>query len=61
MPNTTRSIQDADIPQEARNRLKELLDAKYISIVSTSATDIGRTNLIELDIQTEVPLITSKP
>ena len=54
-PNTnplSRSIPDVDIPQEARNRLQELLDEKYIHIISQTATDIGRTNLIELDIPT---------
>ena len=61
MPNTTRSIPDADVPQEARNRLKELLNAKCTSLMSKSATHIGRTNFIELDILTEGPLIASKP
>ena len=41
--------------------LQELLDSKYISIVSQTATDISRTNLIELAIPTEGPPITSKP
>ena len=61
MPNTTRSIPNVDLQQETRNRLKELLNAKYSSIVPRSATDIGRTNLIELDILMEVLLIASKP
>ena len=61
MLNTSRSIPDADIPQKARNRLKELLNTKYTSIVSKSATGIGRTNLIELDIPTEGPPKASKP
>ena len=56
-----RTIPDADIPEEARVRLQELLDRKYMNIVSQTATDIGRTNLIELDIPTEGPPITSKP
>ena len=56
-----RSIPDADIPEETRVWLQELLDSKYISIVSQTATDIGRTNLIELDIPTEGPPIASKP
>ena len=60
-PKTTRSNPDADIPQEVRSRLKELLNAKYTSIVSKSAMDIGRTNLIELDIMTEGPPITLRP
>ena len=44
-----------------RTRLKELLDAKYACIVSKSATDIGKTSLIGLDILTEGPPIASKP
>ena len=56
-----RSIPDLDIPEEARNKLHELLDKKYIHIISQTATDIGRTNLIELDIPTEGPTIMSKP
>ena len=59
--NLLRSIQDADIPEEARVQLQELLDRKYINIISQTTTDIGRTNLIELDITTEGPPIASKP
>ena len=46
-----RYIPDADIP-EAKVQLQELLDWKYINIISQTAMDIGRTNLIELDIPT---------
>ena len=63
-PNTnplSRSIPDADIPQEAKNRIQELLDKKYIHIMSQTATDVGRTNLIELDIPMEGPPIALKP
>ena len=59
MSNTYRSIHDADIQQEARNRLKELLHAKYNSILSKSAIDIGRTNLIELEISHFVIALSS--
>ena len=41
--------------------LQHLLEGKFSSIVSKSATDIGRTNLIELDIPTEGPPIACKP
>ena len=34
---------------------------KYLHIISQNAMDIGRTNLIELDIPMEGPPITSKP
>ena len=40
---------------------KELLYKKYPQIISQNTMDIGRTNLIELDIPTEGPPIASKP
>ena len=55
------SIPDVDIPNEARTNLQELLNRKYIQIIAQYAMDIGRTNLIELDIPTEGPLVASKP
>ena len=55
------SIPDAEIPEEARDKLKEILNIKYTNIVSQTATYIGRTKLIELDIPTKGPPITSKP
>ena len=56
-----RSIPDADILEEARVQLQELLDWKYINIISQIAMDIGRTNLIELDIPTEGPQLPPSP
>ena len=52
---------DADVLEEALSKLQQLLEVKYNAIISKSATDIGRTNLIELDIPTEGPPIASKP
>ena len=63
-PNTKsplRYISDADIPEEAMVQLQELLDWKYINIISNTIMDIGRANLIELDIPTDSPPIASKP
>ena len=60
-PNVSKCIPDANILEIARKRLQELLDVKYNSIVSKSAADISRTNLIELDIPTEGPPVASKP
>ena len=57
----SRSIPDADIPEEARMKLRDPLEKKYLNIISQNVMDIGRTNLIELDIPTEGPLIMSKP
>ena len=59
--SSSRSIPDADIPEEARVKLQDLLSRMYINIVSQNATDIGRTNLIELDIPTDCPPIAWKP
>ena len=47
-----RSIPDGDIPEEARMKLRDLLEKKYLSVISQNTMDIGRTNLIELDILT---------
>ena len=55
------SMSNTDVPKKALNELRHLLEAKYNTIVSKSATDIGRTNLIELDIPTEGPPIACKP
>ena len=57
----TSSIPDVDIPEEAKMKLQELLNKKYLQIISQNATDIGRTNLIELDIPMEGPPTASKP
>ena len=59
--HSSRSIPDADIPEDARDMLKELLDIKYANIMSQTTIDIGRTNLIKLDIPTESSPIASKP
>ena len=50
-----------DNPEEVMTKLQELLDKKYPEIISQNAMDIGRTNLIKLDIWTEGLPITSKP
>ena len=55
------STPDADVLTDASLKLQQLLEAKYSSIVSKSAMDIGRNNLIELDIPTKCPPITCKP
>ena len=43
---SSRSIPDTNILEEAREKLQELFDKKYIHIISQTATDIARTNLI---------------
>ena len=54
-------IPEVYAPEEAKEKLSTLLKGKYNDIVSKSATDIGRTNLIELDIPTEGPCISCWP
>ena len=55
------STPNAEVPKKALLKLQHLLEAKYNSIVSKSAANIGRSNLIELDIPTEVPATVCKP
>ena len=55
------STPDAEVLKMVLLRLQHLLEAKYISIVLKSTTDIGRTNLIKLDIPAKGPPITCKP
>ena len=50
------SIPDVEIPEEARKKLKELLNKKYLQIISQNMTNIGRTNLIKVDIPMEAHL-----
>ena len=58
--NSPRSIPSTEILDKAKDKLKELQDTKYANIMSKTAMDIGKTNLIELDILTEGPPIASK-
>ena len=52
---------EAYVSEEAKQKLNTLLEGKYSNIVSKSATDTGRTNLIELDIPTEGPCMSCRP
>ena len=45
-------LQDAQIPQEAIDKLSSLLEWDYNSIVSKSAMAVGRRDLFEMDIPT---------
>ena len=47
------STPNADVLEEALSKLQQLLEVKYNAIISKSAGDLGRTNLIELDIPTK--------
>ena len=61
MNSSPKFIPDAEIPDEASDKLQELLDIKYANIMSQTATDIGRTNFIELEILTEGPKLYTVP
>ena len=61
--NTKQSVvlQDAQIPQEAKDKLSSLLEGDYNSTVSKSHRDVGRKNLFQMDIPTMGPPTTCKP
>ena len=52
---------EPDVPDEAKRNLNALLEEKYRDIVSKSAMDTSRTNLIELDIPAEDPCVSCRP
>ena len=41
-------LQDADIPQTARDKLNHMINTQFACIISQSSADIGRTNLVEM-------------
>ena len=54
-------LQDADITEEQQKAFKELCD-EYKDIFSTDLSNIGKTPLIEMEIDTgDSPLITQRP
>ena len=54
-------LQDADITEEQQKAFKELCD-EYKDIFSTDSSDIGKTPLIEMEIDTgDSPPITQRP
>ena len=54
-------LQDAEITKEHQEAFKELCD-EYKDIFSTDSSDIGKTPLLEMEIDTgDSPLITQKP
>ena len=59
--HTKVDLQDADITEEQQNAFKELCD-EYKDIFSTDSGDIGKTPLIEMEIDTsDSPPITKRP
>ena len=54
-------LQDAEVTEAQQNAFKELCD-EYKDIFSTDSSDIGKTPLIEMEIDTgDSPIITPKP
>ena len=54
-------LQDANVPLEIQCKLNTMLTSKFTGIISKSFTDFGRTNLIEMDLPTTGPPVSTKP
>ena len=54
-------LQDANVPLEIQCKLHTMLTSKFTSIISKSSADFGRTNLIEMDLPTTRPPVSTKP
>ena len=54
-------LQDANIPLEIQCKLNTLLNSKFTDIISKSPADFGKTNLIEMDLPTTGPPVSTKP
>ena len=54
-------LQDVNVPSEIQHKLHTMLTSKFSGIISKSPTDFGRTNLIEMDLPTTGPPVSTKP
>ena len=54
-------LQDADIPQDIRDKLNHMINTEFACIVSKSSTNFGRTNLVEMDLHATGLSVASKP
>ena len=54
-------LQDADIPQNIRDKLNHMINTEFACIVSKSSADFVRTNLVEMDLPTTGLPVASKP
>ena len=54
-------LQDAEIPQTARDKLNHMINNWFTCIISNSSADFSRTNLVEMDLPTTGLPIASKP
>ena len=60
-PCITIMLQDADIPQAARDELNHMINSQFACIISKSSADFARTNLVEMDLPTTGLPVASKP
>ena len=54
-------LQDAEIPQAARDKLNYVVNNQVECIISSSSADFCRTNLVEMDLPTTGLPVASKP
>ena len=54
-------LQDANVPYEIQHKLNTMLTKKFEEIIFKSPTDFGQTNLMEMDLPTTGPPVSTKP
>ena len=54
-------LQEADVPIKTQQQLHSMLASKFSNIISKSPADVGHTNLVEMDLPTIGPPVSSKP
>ena len=54
-------LQDANVPLEIQHKLNTMPTSKFTGIISKYPADFGRTNLIEMDLPTTGPPVSTKP
>ena len=54
-------LQDARVLLEIQHKLNTVLTNKFAEIISKSSTDFGQNNLIEMDLPTTGPPVSTKP
>ena len=54
-------LQDANVPLEIQHKLYTVLNSKLTGIISKSPAHLRRTNLIEMELPTTGPPVSTKP
>ena len=54
-------LQDANVPLEIQHKLNTMLTNKFAEIISKSSADFWQTNLIEMNLPTTGPPVSTKP